>query len=100
MTETQLLLTCLAEECAEVAQRASKAIRFGLTEVQPGQNGTNAERLVGEYYDLHAVFELLRERGAVSTPHHVAAEAIKAKRAKIAKYLAYSRQCGTVEATE
>jgi len=31
------VLTILMEECAEVIQRASKALRFGLDEVQPEQ---------------------------------------------------------------
>jgi hypothetical protein len=35
MNPTEHLLSCLAEECAEVAQRASKSLRFGLSEVQP-----------------------------------------------------------------
>lgn len=31
-----MLLVLLAEECVEVAQRATKAIRFGLGEIQEG----------------------------------------------------------------
>lgn len=36
MTQTEHLLVHLAAECCEVARRASKAAKFGLTEVQPG----------------------------------------------------------------
>lgn len=60
MTRTEHLLTILAEECQEVAQRVSKALRFGLTEVQPGQSLTNAERVVYELNDLLAVWRMLR----------------------------------------
>jgi len=38
----------LAEECAEVSQRATKALRFGLTDPkgsEPDQPYTNQERL-------------------------------------------------------
>ena len=52
MTRTEYLLVVLAEECAEVAHAASKAIRFGLTDV-------NVRKIVEEYYDIIAVFELL-----------------------------------------
>lgn len=59
MNRTEHLLWVLAEECAEVAQRASKAARFGLDEVQPGQALTNEERLWQEMCDLCAVGEML-----------------------------------------
>lgn len=59
MTEEQLLLTIVSEECNETGQRASKAIRFGLQEVQAGQTLNNAERLLYEFNDLVAVMEIL-----------------------------------------
>lgn len=61
MTETQYLLDVLSEECNEVAVRASKAIRFGLEEIQPGQALTNAQRLALELDDLYGAIELLNE---------------------------------------
>jgi hypothetical protein len=62
MNNTEHLLTILSEECVETAQRVSKAIRFGLTEVQEGQHLNNAERLVYEFNDIVAVMELLHEK--------------------------------------
>ncbi len=64
MTKTEMLLTLLAEECNETAQRASKAIRFGLDEVQEGQPHNNADRIVYEFNDLVAVTEMLKRKGA------------------------------------
>ena len=92
MNRTEHLLVKLAEECAEVAQRATKALRFGLLEVQPGQPLNNAERLVGELTDLYAVIDLLAKEGAIS------AETLdlEPKRARIEKYLAYSASLGTL----
>ena len=55
MHEEQYLLTCLAEECGEVAQRCTKALRFGINEIQPGHEATNYARLWGELCDLQAV---------------------------------------------
>lgn len=49
------LLTILIEECAEVQQRATKMLRFGVEEVQPGQPDTNRLRLSDETGDLYAL---------------------------------------------
>ena len=59
MNRTEHLITIFGEEGSEVAQRASKILRFGVDEVQPGQVKTNAERLVDEYADIIAVAEML-----------------------------------------
>lgn len=63
MTYTEYLLVCLAEECAEVGQRATKALRFGLREKQPGQSENNARRLLGEIDDVNLIVELLGYAG-------------------------------------
>jgi len=57
------ILTIVAEEAAEVIQRATKALRFGLDEVQPGQELSNAQRLAEEIGDLEEIIALaVRER--------------------------------------
>lgn len=68
------LLTFLVEECAEVAQRATKAMRFGLDETQKGQPFDNSVRLGHELGDLscvvgrmikeHMIFEMDIDQGA------------------------------------
>ncbi len=88
------LLTILIEECNEVAQRATKALRFGLEEVQPDQPLTNAERIVYEYNDLLTVISMLTEKGFISNVIH--AEMMIAKKEKIIKYLEYSKSIGTL----
>lgn len=98
MTRTEILLTQMAEECNEIAQRVSKAIRFGLLEVQEGQEKTNAARIIQEFRDLQAVMELLEDAGALEKcvwARNVAA--IEAKKAKVAAYLEHSRACGVLE---
>jgi NTP pyrophosphatase (non-canonical NTP hydrolase) len=79
------LLTILAEECCEVGQRVSKALRFGLSEVQPGQPLTNTERISEEVGDLIAVVETLTGRGILSKED--ISEAIRKKYTKLEKYL-------------
>jgi len=89
VTKIQHLLTCLAEECAEVAQRVSKAQRFGLQEVQPGQPLNNAERIVKELNDLWAVVEML-------DLCHVDRAAIEEKKRKVTQFMEYAAKCGTL----
>jgi hypothetical protein len=59
------LLTILIEEAAEVQQRATKLLRFGAMETQPGQFNTNAWRLSQEIGDLVAVINLALRCGLV-----------------------------------
>lgn len=65
MTRREYLLIKAAEECAEVAQRCTKALTFGLSEIQTGQPYTNAERVLHEYADLAAVVDMLLDCGAL-----------------------------------
>lgn len=50
-------LAIIAEECAEVIHRATKAQRFGLLEVQPGQPWSNSQRLAIEIGDVLALVD-------------------------------------------
>jgi len=94
MTKAEHLLTILAEECAEVAQRVSKALRFGIDEVQEGQPLTNAERIMVEFDDLRAAVCMLQNRGLLpgSDPQRV-----HDKMEKVERLLAYSREMGCLE---
>ncbi len=94
MTKNEHLLTRLSEECNETAQRVSKALVFGLTEIQPGQSLSNAERIVYEFNDIVGLMELLQEAGCVDKV--IDRTAIELKKAKVKKYMDYSNECGTV----
>lgn len=52
MTVQEHLLVGIMEECDELSQRISKALRFGMEEVQPGQELTNRQRIIYELNDL------------------------------------------------
>ena len=93
MTRTEHLLTILAEECAELAQRTSKALRFGLDETQPGQPLTNAERMQAEMADLLGVWKMLSDEESLSSVSHLHGLAV-AKAEKVEKSLVYSRELG------
>lgn len=96
MNRLDHLLWNVAEECAETAQRASKAARFSLLECQPGQPFNNAERLMHEYADLVGVMQMLVEEGHINLPADFV-ERIEAKKARFQKYLGRSKENGTLD---
>lgn len=96
MNDREYVLSCLAEECAEVAQCVSKALRFGLREIQAGQSLTNAERIVEELADLISVAAMLEVDGAIPGFQPDGAT-IAAKAARIAKFASISRATGALK---
>jgi hypothetical protein len=60
LNRTEYLLNLVQEECAEVAQRASKCMRFGLDESREDKP-TNIRLLCEEFYDLMCVFDMLNK---------------------------------------
>jgi NTP pyrophosphatase (non-canonical NTP hydrolase) len=93
MNTTEYLLSCLIEECAEVIQRATKAQRFGLREVQPEQELTNEQRLAAELDDLLGTLGLLAKEGIRLSSSN---ERVRAKILKVEKFMDYSRELGTL----
>ena len=92
----QYHLTKIAEEAAEVSQRALKAMQFGFGETQPGEAEDNLQRLVGEYQDLVITFENMASyfEGLDIT----ISDAQREKRlAKMQKFLELSQRLGQVD---
>tara|TARA_R110000803_G_scaffold206814_1_gene274318 strand:- start:194 stop:484 length:291 start_codon:yes stop_codon:yes gene_type:complete len=96
MTRQEQLLVILMEECAEVSQRASKALRFGLTDpagTEPGQPYTNQDRLLVEINDLLAILDMMfKSRGTYNSPMLQ-----QDKKEKVEKYLKLSEKLGTLK---
>lgn len=61
MTKVEYLLICLIEECAEIQHAVSKAIRFGLEDINPHTDTTNIDNINNELGDLLTVIGTLRE---------------------------------------
>lgn len=82
------IITIAIEECAEVQQRATKSLRFGVMEVQPGQPCTNAERLGEEVGDLLEVLDMMMNAQLICQ------EAVTRgrinKRRQLAKFMQYT----------
>ncbi len=95
VTRDEHLYTIAGEECAELAQRFSKAVRFGPAEVQPGQPLDNRTRILEEFADLLGTMELLGFNPIVGQ-RHALRPWIDAKKAKVERFLQYSNECGTL----
>jgi len=91
MNRREHLLTILMEECAELAQAASKAIRFSPDSNYDGI--TNREKLQNEYNDVLAVVEMLHDDGIEMYDDP---ELIDAKQQKVEKFLKDSKRIGTL----
>ena len=76
MTRKEEILLILMEECAEVAQQASKCIRFG--------GGENDYELAKELGDLYCMVDLLKEYGDLDTD--TMTHRVDTKREKLKKY--------------
>lgn len=95
MTRTDILLAMIGEEASEVAQEASKCLRFGPTEIYPPIGITNGHRVMCEYYDLKAIIKLLQKEGILPEISKPESELLmSAKVSKTEKMLEYSRECG------
>jgi hypothetical protein len=94
MTKEQLYLLVVAEECNEVAQRCSKAMRFGMDEVQPGQHLNNRERILIELNDLVGAIETLFD---TDINNILDQKSIMDKSEKIEEYLKYSQALNQVK---
>lgn len=95
MNRIEHLLDILGEECNEVAVRCSKAMRFGLQEIQPGQELTNAQRIMIEVNDVYAMLAMLNDAGVIDPEPNL--KAIEDKVFKVEKFLLYSKECGTLD---
>ena len=100
----------LAEECNEVGIRCSKAGRFGIDEIQPGQDLDNRQRIIYELNDVFAVIEMLTEAGVAMPPILpfgeklaklegivIDRDMVDLKKAKVTNFIQLSRDRGMLE---
>lgn len=98
MNKEQMLLTLLSEECAEVAQLASKSIRFGLDSYEPLTGVSNIDGLHNELIDIIAVVQYLNyEYNFNFDFDNIDWKAVAAKKERIDKYMKYSVNLGRLK---
>jgi hypothetical protein len=92
VSRDEYLLTLLLEECAEIQQAASKALRFGMDDNYK-DNPTNREKLHQEIQDVLAVIDLLTEAEVFATNPSIRDPVRQTvKRARIEHYMRYSQE--------
>lgn len=93
MTEQEHLLICLMEECGEVIQACSKALRFGLDDDHQAANPAIVSPrlyLQKELNDLAAVADLFQA-------DWIDEAMIDTKKSKLESFMEYARSKGTLE---
>jgi hypothetical protein len=104
MTEDEHILTTVAEEGVEVAQRVTKALRFGLQEVQPDpvfnpRALDNADRIREEMEDLLGAYFVAERRGLVPPIDFSLDNLVKleqSKRARIFRFMDIGEKSGVL----
>jgi len=89
MTRQDHLLVILAEECAEVIQAVSKALRFGLQDGYPDTERTNSTDITRELAHILAMHQLLADDNSIG---YINVQAILDKQTKVEEYLKYSEK--------
>jgi len=95
MNIQEYLLSCLAEEAAEIIQAVGKAQRFGLDDNYI-YDETPSSAIKREFNDLVGVLEMLHENGVDFKQLHDRS-LIEAKKKKVLKYIEYSEKKGTLK---
>lgn len=92
MNRLEHLLVIFGEECNETAQETAKALRFGVDE-QRDLPTSNRERISYEFSQLMAMREMLEAEGVLIP---IDTKVMQEKKAKVEKYLLYSKELGTL----
>ena len=93
MNRVQYLFNLLSEEASEVAQNASKCIRFTPFHKSPKYTENNIERLQTEITDFVTIIQMLEEE----LRHKFDMTPSEDKRERVEQYYEISRQLGTVK---
>lgn len=99
MRKNEYLALVAMEECAEIQQALSKALRFGFDDHHPSRaDETNEEQLLTEFYQLTAMIEEMQNRGIIAGFAQEKIEQVKQNKIeKVYKYMEYSKANGLIE---
>ena len=93
MKREEHLLVILAEECAEIQQAVTKALRFGLDDHWQNEP-TNKVKISQELADLMGIYFMLLREDVIPLSEE---SLITAKQEKIEKFLLYSESKGKLK---
>lgn len=92
MTKIDFYLTQLASECVETAHEITKALQFGLDDINPKTGEKNRDAIVREYLDVVGSMEaLISERIIPEIASSGLAESRRARIEKTARMYVYSQ---------
>lgn len=99
MNTEEMLCLIAMEECTEIAQRISKASRFGFSGIEPGQIEPNYIRIRNEILDLAVIIQMLESKLGVDiwTDTSKNPEGARLKQQKVEIYMNYSKQLRRLE---
>lgn len=104
MKESEYLFVCLSEEGSEVAKEALKCVRFTPFHRHSNYPRSNFEKLVVEYAQLQATFEVLinhlkgQNPGIANSYTELYSKSYADKISALEKYTEISRRMGVVDA--
>lgn len=87
MLESTYLLATASEEAGKFVQNVGKAIRFGLNNIEPGQQMSNAQRLIIEFNHIEAMMEMMYAAKVIRRNPDVAAWQREDKTERVARYM-------------
>lgn len=98
MTSKENLMVVAMEECAEIQQEISKAIRFGVDNHHPNEpHIMNGQRIMREFHQLRAVMDMLVIKGIIPDFPEVEQNQIyRVKVDAIKKWEEYSKSVGAI----
>lgn len=82
------------EECGEILQEGSKALRFGINDRFEDRPSVQ-EKMVNELNDLHGVLTMLIQEGIIPRTY-IDPVKVQAKIQKIETYMLYAKEKGTL----
>lgn len=98
MTHNDNLLVTLMEECSEIQQATSKALRFGLDGISPTEQKSNKDLILQEYYELTAIMDMLIDDEVLPRYSSAKVTDIKTnKKEKVWNYQILSKNIGRIE---
>ena len=96
MNETQLLLIHLLEELSEAQKEITKALRFGLDDINPETHEKNAEAIVRELSDIQILLDELYSKNILDKEEQTERQKQR-KQKKNEKWIEYSRLKGILK---
>ena len=99
MNKGEYLMVVAAEECAEIQENISKAIRFGVANHHPDKpETTNGHEILKEFNQLRAVIDMLIIGEHIpGISHEEANEIYRDKVAAVKHWQAYSKGIGMLD---